>query len=162
MNTCKEILQMLADDGLVETEKIGSSVYFWSLPSKALAKKREEVAAAEEEVARAQARNEEVRGRVERARAERSSAAGEDGEEAARRGQAERAIQELAALREKLRAEVEACRQNDPGEVRRWRQESEMAKGAANRWVENIFSLKSWMKASGQPQYIYSYYSIFQ
>ena len=31
----KEVLQSLVDDSLVDTEKIGTSVYFWALPSKA-------------------------------------------------------------------------------------------------------------------------------
>lgn len=32
----KEVLQSLVDDSLVDTEKIGTSVYFWSYPSKAM------------------------------------------------------------------------------------------------------------------------------
>ena len=32
----KEILQSLVDDAMVDTDKIGTSVYFWAYPSKAL------------------------------------------------------------------------------------------------------------------------------
>ena len=31
----KDILTSLVDDGMVDTEKIGTSVYFWAFPSKA-------------------------------------------------------------------------------------------------------------------------------
>jgi len=31
----KEILQGLVDDGMVDTDKIGTCVYFWAFPSKA-------------------------------------------------------------------------------------------------------------------------------
>ena len=31
----KEILQSLVDDGLVDSERIGTSNYFWAFPSKA-------------------------------------------------------------------------------------------------------------------------------
>jgi len=31
----KEILQGLVDDAMVDTDKIGTSVYFWAFPSKA-------------------------------------------------------------------------------------------------------------------------------
>lgn len=31
----KEVVQSLVDDALVDTEKIGTSIYFWSFPSKA-------------------------------------------------------------------------------------------------------------------------------
>ncbi|KAL2305002.1 hypothetical protein Nmel_006971 [Mimus melanotis] len=37
----KEILQTLVDDGMVDTDRIGTSNYFWAFPSKALhARKR--------------------------------------------------------------------------------------------------------------------------
>ena len=37
----KEVIQSLVDDGLVDTDKIGTSVYFWAFPSKgAAARKR--------------------------------------------------------------------------------------------------------------------------
>lgn len=32
----KEVLQSLVDDDMVESEKVGSSTYYWSFPSKAL------------------------------------------------------------------------------------------------------------------------------
>ena len=32
----KEILTSLVDDGMVDTDKIGTSVYFWAFPSKAV------------------------------------------------------------------------------------------------------------------------------
>lgn len=32
----KDVVQCLVDDGLVDTDKIGTSVYFWAYPSKAL------------------------------------------------------------------------------------------------------------------------------
>ncbi len=150
MNTCKDILQMLTDDGLVETEKIGSMIYFWSLPSKALAKKREEVIAAEAEIITAQKRNDEIREKLDKFRAEQSRDDSDKAEEGERRVELERAIQELTQIREKMRTELQAFKENDPGQASRWRDETEMAKKAVNRWVENIFSLKSWMKVGDQ------------
>jgi hypothetical protein len=35
MQSVKEVLQSLVGDDLVDSDKIGSSVYFWSFPSKA-------------------------------------------------------------------------------------------------------------------------------
>ena len=34
----KEVLQSLVDDGLVDTDRVGTSNYFWSFPSKAVHK----------------------------------------------------------------------------------------------------------------------------
>ena len=36
MQSVKEVLQSLVDDDLVDSEKIGTSIYFWAFPSKAL------------------------------------------------------------------------------------------------------------------------------
>ena len=36
----KEVVQSLVDDGLVDTDKIGTSVYFWAFPSKATATRK--------------------------------------------------------------------------------------------------------------------------
>ena len=32
----KDVLQSLVDDGMVDTERIGTSNYFWAYPSKAV------------------------------------------------------------------------------------------------------------------------------
>ncbi len=32
----KDVLQSLVDDGMVDTERIGTSNYFWAYPSKAM------------------------------------------------------------------------------------------------------------------------------
>jgi hypothetical protein len=36
LQAVKEVLQSLVDDDLVDSEKIGTSIYFWAFPSKAL------------------------------------------------------------------------------------------------------------------------------
>lgn len=37
LQSIKEVNQSLADDNLVETDKIGAGAFFWSLPSKGFA-----------------------------------------------------------------------------------------------------------------------------
>lgn len=32
VNSVKEVVQNLVDDGLIDTDKIGTSVYFWAFP----------------------------------------------------------------------------------------------------------------------------------
>ena len=40
----KDVLTSLVDDGMVDTEKIGTSVYFWAFPSKASQARRKKLA----------------------------------------------------------------------------------------------------------------------
>lgn len=142
LNTCKEVLMALVDDGLVDTGKIGTSVYFWSLPSKALAAKAKLVAQMQADVERAQQRNERLAKSLEELRQQQSSQ--ENNEE--RRAELTASAQEMLALRSGLLAQLAAFQENDPAQVRKWQSEIAACKLACNRWVENIFSLKDWFK----------------
>lgn len=39
----KDVIQSLVDDGMVDTDKIGTSVYFWAFPSKAANTKKQKL-----------------------------------------------------------------------------------------------------------------------
>ncbi|XP_039240592.1 meiotic nuclear division protein 1 homolog isoform X3 [Pipra filicauda] len=109
----KEILQSLVDDGMVDTDRIGTSNYFWAFPSKALHARKRKL--------------EELESQAERSAL----------------------MEELAALRQKkeqLKAEIDKYRECDPDVVEEMRQTNKVAKEAANRWTDNIFSIKSWAK----------------
>lgn len=41
--TVKDVIQQLVDDGMVDTDKIGTSVYFWAFPSKAANSKKQKL-----------------------------------------------------------------------------------------------------------------------
>lgn len=46
----KDVVQSLVDDGEIDTDKIGSSVYFWAFPSKARMAKKHKLEKLSEEV----------------------------------------------------------------------------------------------------------------
>merc|ERR1712038_2174597 len=46
----KDVLTSLVDDGLVDTEKIGTSVYFWAFPSKASQNRKRKIDTLNEQV----------------------------------------------------------------------------------------------------------------
>ena len=52
----KDVLQTLVDDNLVDTDKIGTSVYFWAFPSKATATRKNRLAEVEGQVEQANKR----------------------------------------------------------------------------------------------------------
>ena len=94
----------LVDDGLVDTEKIGTSVYFWSLPSKALAVKAKQVAKLQTDLAAAQKQNSELAKALEELREQHSSQ--EKNEE--RREELVANAQEMMALRNGLVSQLSA------------------------------------------------------
>ena len=46
----RKVLQSLVDDNLVDQERIGTSNYFWSYPSKVINTKKQRVEALQEEI----------------------------------------------------------------------------------------------------------------
>lgn len=46
----KDVVQSLVDDNLVDTDKIGTSVYFWAFPSKALAQRQAKLSALQDKL----------------------------------------------------------------------------------------------------------------
>ncbi|XP_027492012.1 meiotic nuclear division protein 1 homolog isoform X2 [Corapipo altera] len=134
----KEILQSLVDDGMVDTDRIGTSNYFWAFPSKALHARKRKLEELESQFAESSQKKEALQKSIEKSKIGREDTA-------------ERAalMEELAALRQKkeqLKAEIDKYRECDPDVVEEMRQTNKVAKEAANRWTDNIFSIKSWAK----------------
>ncbi|XP_005517622.2 meiotic nuclear division protein 1 homolog isoform X2 [Parus major] len=134
----KEILQSLVDDGMVDTDRIGTSNYFWAFPSKALHARKRKLEELESQFAESSQKKEALQKSIEKSKIGREDTA-------------ERAalLKELAALRQKkeqLKTEIDKYRECDPDVVEEMRQTNQVAKEAANRWTDNIFSIKSWAK----------------
>ncbi|XP_030048552.1 meiotic nuclear division protein 1 homolog [Microcaecilia unicolor] len=134
----KEVLQSLVDDAMVDSERIGTSNYFWAFPSKALHARKRKLEALEMQLSEGNQKKKSLQQSTEKARVGR-----QDTEERAT------LTKELAAhqqKKEKLKAEVEKYQECDPDVVEEIRQVSKIAKEAANRWTDNIFAVKSWAK----------------
>ncbi|NXY20903.1 MND1 protein, partial [Atrichornis clamosus] len=134
----KEILQSLVDDGMVDSDRIGTSNYFWAFPSKAFHARKRKLEELESQFAESSQKKEALQKSIEKSKIGREDTA-------------ERAalMEELAALRQKkeqLKTEIEKYRECDPDVVEEMRQTNKVAKEAANRWTDNIFSIKSWAK----------------
>ncbi|XP_027312444.1 meiotic nuclear division protein 1 homolog isoform X1 [Anas platyrhynchos] len=134
----KDILQSLVDDGMVDTDRIGTSNYFWAFPSKALHARKRKLEELQSQLAESSQKKEALQKSIEKSKIGREDTA-------------ERAAltEELAALRKKkeqLKAEIDKYRECDPDVVEEMRQTNKIAKEAANRWTDNIFAIKSWAK----------------
>ncbi|NXC38423.1 MND1 protein, partial [Penelope pileata] len=134
----KEILQSLVDDGMVDTDKIGTSNYFWAFPSKALHARKRKLEELQSQLAEGSQKKEALQKNIEKSKVGR--------EDTVKRAAL---MEELAALRQKkeqLKAEIDKYRECDPDVVEEMRQTNKVAKEAANRWTDNIFAIKSWAK----------------
>ncbi|KAF7058449.1 hypothetical protein CFC21_065510 [Triticum aestivum] len=132
----KDVVQSLVDDDLVLRDKIGTSVYFWSLPSCAGNQLRTTYNKLESDLSNSKKRYMELleqRDDLKRGR--------EDTDER------EDALEELKAVElrhKKLKEELAAYADSDPSALEAMKDATEVAHSAANRWTDNIFTLQQW------------------
>ncbi|KAL8498202.1 hypothetical protein ACS0TY_021508 [Phlomoides rotata] len=132
----KDVVQSLVDDDLVFKDKIGTSVYFWSLPSCAGNQLRNIQKKLDSDLQSSKKRYKELIDQCNDLKKGR-----EDSDER------EEALHELKAIEKKyneLKGEIVQYSDNDPATFEAMKQAIEVARGAANRWTDNIFTLRQW------------------
>ncbi|CAL5186379.1 unnamed protein product [Lathyrus oleraceus] len=132
----KDVVQSLVDDDLVSKDKIGTSVYFWSLPSCAGNQLRNVRQKLDSDLQSSGKRHAQL---VEQCEALKKGREESDEREAA--------LADLKAIELKhkeLKSELENYRDNDPAAFEAMKEAIEVAHTSANRWTDNIFTLKQW------------------
>lgn len=134
----KEVLQSLVDDNMVDSERVGTSNYYWAFPSKALHARKRRLEDLEKQNEEAKQRKTALQQAVEKAKKGR--------QDTKDRATLQKELQSLKEQRESLRAEVEKYKECDPEVVEEMRKENITAKEAVSRWTDNVFAIKSWAK----------------
>lgn len=134
----KDILQKLLDDGLVDTCKIGSSVFYWSYPSRTKNEKLGKLEAFQKQL-------NDLDGHIEICNQELKARVMVD--QNPETMEMEQKIVQLKVKHQRLLEELGNYDENDLPE--NWGKMRDDIKGlhdAANRWTDNVFSIKSWCK----------------
>uniref|UniRef100_A0A5F8G9Q5 Meiotic nuclear divisions 1 n=2 Tax=Monodelphis domestica TaxID=13616 RepID=A0A5F8G9Q5_MONDO len=119
----KEVLQSLVDDGMVDSERIGTSNYFWAFPSKALHAKKRKLETLSAQFSEGNQKKENLQQSINQAKIGR-----QDTEE---RTVLSKELTSLRQRKEQLKAELEKYKECDPDVVEE---------------IHNIFAIKSWAK----------------
>jgi Mnd1 HTH domain len=154
--TIKDVNQMLIDDFLVYSDKIGAANIFWSFPSKTYKDRENTCSKIEAEMAGSSALCANLESDIEKARMNRSAS-----DRSVHLEEYHKLLFESTELDKKL----EEYRSNDPEEIKRVQAEAMMCRDASNRWVDNLGSIKKFLvKKKGLPSkevihlYIYLVY----
>ncbi|MCL7051311.1 hypothetical protein MKW94_011246, partial [Papaver nudicaule] len=132
----KDVIQSLVDDDLVLKDKIGSSIYFWSLPSCAGNQLRNVSNKLGSDLKSSKKRLAELieqRDGLKKGR--------EDSDER------EEALAELKTVETKyneLKSEMGQYADNHPATLEAMKNAIEVSHAAANRWTDNIFTIRQW------------------
>ncbi|XP_065110029.1 meiotic nuclear division protein 1 homolog [Paramisgurnus dabryanus] len=134
----KDVLQSLVDDNLVDTERVGTSNYYWAFPSKALHARKRKLEELERQC---------EEGKQRKIALQQAVGKGKVGREIS--DEREALLKELVALkdqRDQLKADLEKYKECDPEVVKEIRNSNIAAKEAVSRWTDNVFAIKSWAK----------------
>ena len=139
----KEVNQGLVDDSLIQNDKIGSGVFFWSFPSKEAQECANEKQKTENALKRTED-NIEILTSLKR-KAELTRCAPQRTAKLTR-------LSQLQEQQLQLQAAVEAGKANDPVEIERITRAADANRDSANRWVDNTYAVKKFLtKKKGLP-----------
>ncbi|KAI4901852.1 hypothetical protein NFI96_034599 [Prochilodus magdalenae] len=150
----KEVLQSLVDDNMVDSERVGTSNYYWAFPSKALHARKRRLEDLEKQHEEGKQRRMVVQQAVEKAK--------EGRQDTKERPALQKELQSLKEEREKLRAELEKYKECDPEVVEEMRLCHITTPAQVRRtlllkklypdgpyisvFADNVFAIKSWAK----------------
>uniref|UniRef100_A0AAY4A9D8 Meiotic nuclear division protein 1 homolog n=1 Tax=Denticeps clupeoides TaxID=299321 RepID=A0AAY4A9D8_9TELE len=134
----KEVLQSLVDDNMVDSERVGTSNYYWAFPSKALHARKRKIDELEKQHEEGKQRRARLQKAVDEAKKGR--------EDTAERAAMLKELQQLRQQRDHMKAELEKYKECDPEVVEEMRKANITAKEAVSRWTDNVFAIKSWAK----------------
>ncbi|XP_050525906.1 meiotic nuclear division protein 1 homolog isoform X2 [Daktulosphaira vitifoliae] len=138
VQSVKDVVQALVDDGLVDTDKIGSSIYFWAFPSKAKAAKIANLNNAKAKLEEYKRKLDENLDFLKRERIGK-----EDSNE---RTDLLKKLKVLQDEKSKLDMEVNKYKDLNADDFEKMLKNIDIAKEAGNRWTDNIYSVKSWCR----------------
>lgn len=132
----KDVVQSLVDDDLVAKDKIGTSVYFWSLPSCAGNQLRNVHRKLESDLQSGKKRLSELVDQCDTLKKGR--------EESDERKEALGELKAIELKHKELKDEMGQYSDNDPAAFEEMKKAIEVAHAAANRWTDSIFTLRQW------------------
>lgn len=134
----KDVLQSLVDDDLVDSDRIGTSNYFWAFPSKASNQRKRKSKDLQEQLSESERKRQSMEEQVQTASVGR--------EESDERNGLLKSLQERQSLKKRLVNELSQYKDCDPATITNIREQTRVAVDATNRWTDNVFSVKSWCK----------------
>ncbi|XP_076636993.1 meiotic nuclear division protein 1 homolog isoform X2 [Colletes latitarsis] len=138
VQSVKDVLQALVDDGLVRSEKIGTSVYFWTFPGENITAIEQRISEASKKIVEAEFKLEKLKEACAKEKIGK-----EDTEE---RQLLLQELEELKAKEDQLKKQIAKFSSADPEVIAKLEDKAQKYKDAANVWTNNIFAIQSWCR----------------
>ena len=132
----KEVVNGLVADNLLETDKIGSSTYFWIFTDKLTTQKKAKMDKLIQTVKELKSRKADL--------AKKISASAVNEEEMHQREKYTRRIERNKKKITELKAEVEKFKDCDPVRLNQMKEEVETCRESVERWTTNVMAIRTW------------------
>eukprot|EP00462_Mataza_sp_D1_P000367 CAMPEP_0175090240 /NCGR_PEP_ID=MMETSP0086_2-20121207/1224_1 /TAXON_ID=136419 /ORGANISM="Unknown Unknown, Strain D1" /LENGTH=203 /DNA_ID=CAMNT_0016362823 /DNA_START=10 /DNA_END=621 /DNA_ORIENTATION=- len=134
----KDVLQGLCDDGMIDSDKIGSGNFFWAFPSKASSLRHNKIARLKSSIEEANLSISTLGEKKRKLETQR-----EDSDD---RSNKMAKLSQLQQESSQLDVELQKYADSDPERLGKLGAASSVCKNATNRWTDNIWELLSFFK----------------
>ncbi|XP_011646948.1 meiotic nuclear division protein 1 homolog [Pogonomyrmex barbatus] len=138
VQTVKDVLQALVDDGLVRSEKIGTSTYFWKFPGENITATERRIADTSKKLVEAEFKLEKLKEEVQKEKKLKN-----DTEE---KRKFLKEIEQLKKEEQEIKNHIAKFCNADPEMIAEMNKKAQKYKNGANTWTDNIFAIQSWCK----------------
>jgi predicted transcriptional regulator len=135
----KEVLDSLVNDNLVETEKIGSSNFYWALPSKIYQVKKNTLDKNLSQIESLKTENQKLKQKIKEEKAARK--------ETDERREKLDELEEINRTIEDYTKKLNDFQKNDPVRYHNILQDSKQLINLNELWKDNIYAIHQWMKS---------------
>ncbi|XP_074037940.1 meiotic nuclear division protein 1 homolog isoform X2 [Leptinotarsa decemlineata] len=137
-NSVKDVVQKLVEEDLVDTDKIGTSVYFWAFPSKTTKTRKRQLENLQEKCGEATKKLKILEKTVTDSK--------ESKDIDKQRNNIIDEINDKELELSGLKQQLKSYEENDPQRFEALMKKTKELKEAINRWTDNIFAVKAWCK----------------
>ncbi|XP_072766885.1 meiotic nuclear division protein 1 homolog [Anoplolepis gracilipes] len=137
--TVPDVLQALVDDGLVKSEKIGNSIYYWKFPGETIAATERKIADTSKKIVEAEFKLQKLKEEIEKEKKLKN-----DTEE--KRNLLEE-VKRLKKEEQEIKNQIAKFNSFNPEAIEEMKQKAQRNKDLANIWMDNIFAIRSWCRS---------------
>ncbi|KAK8829186.1 Mnd1, meiotic nuclear division protein 1 [Blastocystis sp. ATCC 50177/Nand II] len=133
----KDVVQEMLDDDMIIQEKVGSNSLFWIFPSQSYVLKKRKLDTLRQSVGSAREEKEKLEAEIAKAKV--------DKPDSEHRSELLKQYEALKSEKEGLLSTLDTLKEHDPETIRQMKEDIKTAVDGANRWTDNIWSMKSFL-----------------
>ncbi|KAL0118720.1 hypothetical protein PUN28_009415 [Cardiocondyla obscurior] len=138
LQSVKDVLQGLVDDGLVRSEKIGTTIYFWRFPGENITATESRIADTNKKIVETEFKFQKIKEDIEKEKKLKNNTE-----------EKTKLLEEVELLKKEeqdIKKLIVKFSEVDPDVIAEMDEKAQKYKDVANVWTDNVFALQSWCR----------------